>query len=191
MEDGVDQRGWLPRDRRVLALSMYRVNREQEVRALRETIAELDAALEATTDKVQRSYIRRGLQGARVKLEGWLAVPPLSAEDMCSECARPVASHGWRLTHWDGPCPAWPRYAAQIREAREMFLRMVEQSRPPPPPPSMPQPLAVVPSGLPIAEVMRQLAEIQSEHPDAVVKRGRANRWEIWPNVSHEETNLA
>jgi hypothetical protein len=23
--------------------------------------------------------------------------------------------------------------------------------------------------------------EPQNEHPDAIVKRGRANKWEIWP----------
>ena len=39
----------------------------------------------------------------------------------------------------------------------------------------------VIPSRLPIAEVMARLAEVQAEHPDAEVRRGSANRWEIWP----------
>jgi hypothetical protein len=52
-----------------------------------------------------------------------------------------------------------------------------------PPQPSKPkrQPLAVVPSGLPIAEVVEQLQKLQKQHPDAEVRRGRANRWELWP----------
>jgi hypothetical protein len=47
------------------------------------------------------------------------------------------------------------------------------------PPPPKPEPLAVIASGLPIAKVMRQLADIQARYPDARVRRG--NRWEIWP----------
>jgi hypothetical protein len=43
-----------------------------------------------------------------------------------------------------------------------------------------PQPLATLPSGLSIANVIAKLTELQAVHPDAVVKRGRANRWEIW-----------
>jgi DNA polymerase V len=44
-----------------------------------------------------------------------------------------------------------------------------------------PHPIAVLPSGLPIAKVITKLSELQNEHPDAIVKRGRANKWEIWP----------
>ncbi|MDT0263421.1 hypothetical protein [Jatrophihabitans lederbergiae] len=186
-EDVVDRRGWLPSDRRELSLSMYRFDREREVRALRAAIVEHEAALKATKDKAEQAEIRPKLQDARYKLDGWLAVPPLTADEMCSECARPLANHGWRLTHWDGPCAAWPRHAAHIREVREMFFKMVERSKPAPPPPPKPEPLAVVPSGLPIADVMQRLAEIQKQHPDAVVKRGGANRWEVWPNTRPED----
>ena len=41
-------------------------------------------------------------------------------------------------------------------------------------------PITVLPPGLPIAEVITKLSELQNEDPDAVVKRGRANKWEIW-----------
>lgn len=44
-----------------------------------------------------------------------------------------------------------------------------------------PHPIAVLPLGLPIAEVITKLSELQNKHPDAIVKRGRANKWEIWP----------
>ncbi|MEO6700546.1 MAG: hypothetical protein ABI140_18365, partial [Jatrophihabitantaceae bacterium] len=129
-EEVVDRQGWRPCDRRELNLSMYRFDREREVRALRAAIVEHEAALKATKDKAERGETRPKLQDARSKLDGWLAVPPLTADDMCPECARPLANHGWRLTHWDGPCAAWPRHAAHIREVREMFFKMVERSKP-------------------------------------------------------------
>ena len=68
-----------------------------------------------------------------------------------------------------------------------MFFKMVERSKPTLPPQPKPEPLAVVPSGLPIADVMQRLVEIQKQHPDAVVKRGRADRWEVWPNTRPED----
>jgi hypothetical protein len=49
------------------------------------------------------------------------------------------------------------------------------------PQPPKPTPIAVLPSGLPIAEVIQRLTAIQQDHPDAEVRRGRADRWEIWP----------
>lgn len=180
-EDVVDELGRLPQERRGLTLLMYVWEREREVRALRGVLVDDEELLKATKDRAERAEIRRRLNDAKYKLEKWLAVSPLTAEQMCSECARPLANHGWRLTQWDGPCPAWPRHAAHIREVRAMFLKMVERSNPPAPrAESKPQPLAVVPSGLPISEITRRLAEIQSQHPDAVVMRGRANRWEVW-----------
>jgi hypothetical protein len=51
---------------------------------------------------------------------------------------------------------------------------------PPTPPKPKPQPLAVIPSGLGIAEVVATLSELQAQYPDAEVRRGRANRWELW-----------
>jgi hypothetical protein len=49
-----------------------------------------------------------------------------------------------------------------------------------------PAPLAIVQSGLGIAEVVRRLQELQEQHPDAEVRRGRANRWELWPGRETE-----
>jgi hypothetical protein len=51
-----------------------------------------------------------------------------------------------------------------------------------------PQPIAVIPSGLPIADVMKRLAEIQAENPNAEVRRGSRNKWEIWPGRSIGDT---
>lgn len=52
------------------------------------------------------------------------------------------------------------------------------------PAPPAPQPIAVIPSGLPIADIMKRLAEIQAENPNAEVRRGSRNTWEIWPRRS-------
>jgi hypothetical protein len=55
------------------------------------------------------------------------------------------------------------------------------KDKPAEPPPPKPEPLAVIASGLPIAEVMRRLANVQARYPNAHVRRGNRNRWEIWP----------
>ena len=44
-----------------------------------------------------------------------------------------------------------------------------------------PEPIAVLPARLPIADVIEKLTAIRAAHPDAEVRRGSANRWEIWP----------
>ena len=79
-----------------------------------------------------------------------------------------------------GPCPAWPKRAATLRTFRREFARLLTQPAAAPPPPA-PQPLAVIPAGLPVEEVMAQLAAIQAEHPGAVIRQGNRKRWEIWP----------
>jgi hypothetical protein len=69
-----------------------------------------------------------------------------------------------------------------MREAREMLERFARSrdTREVPPAAPKPQPIAVVPSGLPIAEVVAKLTELQQQFPGAEVRRGRANRWELW-----------
>jgi len=61
----------------------------------------------------------------------------------------------------------------------ERFAKNCDEESAPPAQPK-PQPLAVVPSGLPIAEVVAKLTELQQQFPGAEVRRGRANRWELW-----------
>jgi hypothetical protein len=56
-----------------------------------------------------------------------------------------------------------------------------DQARPSTKAPAVEQPLAVLPSGLPVAEVLQRLQELQQQFPEAEVRRGRANRWELWP----------
>jgi hypothetical protein len=69
-----------------------------------------------------------------------------------------------------------------MREARQM-LETFKKHRDPrglPPAETKPWPLAIVPSGLPIAEVVAKLTELQQQFPGAEVRRVRANRWELW-----------
>jgi hypothetical protein len=178
-EDIVDQRGCLPRDRRELNLTIFSSCRSVDVRKLRTRVPELKGLVKAATDKAERADLRNTLREAERRRDKLLAIPELKAADMCSECPTPIARHGWAWPTTDGPCHAWPRTAAKRREFREMFDRMVRANQPPPPP--KPEPLAVIGSGLPISDVMARLAELQDTFPDAEVRRGNRNRWELWP----------
>ena len=180
-QEVVDEHGHLPYERRKIALFYFRMDREKKVRALREKIPLLQADLRASTDKKTSADLRAHLSQATRDLEKLLAIPPLTAEQMCSECPTPTASHGWVTPPFDGPCPAWPGWAARIRKAREMLEAAAERMKASAPAPPPPQPLAVIPSKLPIAAVIERLTEIQRMYPDAEVRRGHANRWEIWP----------
>lgn len=175
-EDVVDQHGRLPRDRRKTSLLFYQLDRERDVRELRLRLPALQAALKASSDRAERSKLRSEIQVAEQELEKLLAVPSLTAGDMCSECPTPLSQHGWVSPPFGGPCPAWPGWAVRIREAREMlfaaFERPVSKASETP----KPQPLATFLSGLPISDVIAKLTELQSKYPSAVVKRGRAGR---------------
>jgi hypothetical protein len=174
----IDESGRLPKDRREYMLLHYRFDRERTVRKLREEIPELVATGE------QKDRIQADLK--RHRLNELLAVPPQTADDMCSDCPTPNSKHGWVTPPFDGPCPAWPGWGARLRSACEMIeagaREAAAHSEPPQP---KPQPLATIPSGLPIAEITRRLQELQTQFPDAEVRRGRANRWELWPNGSN------
>lgn len=180
-EDVVDAYGRLPRDRRSTTLLYYRLDRERDIRELRERVPALRTKLKSTTDRNERSSLRAKLQVKEHTLGKLLEVPPLSPDEMCAECATPASKHGWVSPPYDSPCPAWPGWGTRLEKVRQMMLEAVERTQPQEPDPPKPQPLALLPSGLAIAEVIEQLAKLQIDHPTAVVKRGRANRWELWP----------
>jgi hypothetical protein len=181
----VSERGQLPSDRRYGNLLTYKSDREFKVRDLRRLLPELRAELKAAADKDERKKLREKESREQSELDYWLAVTPLTADEMCSECPTPLTGHGWVSSGLHGArhCPAWPEWAARIKKVRQMMFEMLERNRRAsnPPPAPKPEPIAVVPSGLPLADVVAQLSELQQKHPDAVVKRGRANRWELWP----------
>jgi hypothetical protein len=180
-EDVVDEHGWLPRDRREQTWWSYRLDRERKVRDLKQQLPELEAALQGVTDRAERRERRNKLAAATRDLDRLIAEGPFTTEEMCSECATPMAHHGW-VWPPGHPCPAWPRWAARMRDAQRMletFAQRREAEAVPPAKPK-PRPLAVVPSGLPITDVVAKLIELQAQFPDAEVRRGRANRWELW-----------
>lgn len=102
---------------------------------------------------------------------------------MCADCALPASHHGYVSPPYERPCPAWPGQRAiqeNVRQMLESFRKRQDAEKRSPTPPK-PEPLAIVPSGLPIAEVVQRLQELQEQFPEAEVRRGRASRWELWP----------
>jgi hypothetical protein len=184
-EQVVDAQGWLPSERRDIALTGFSLRRQREVERLRATVAELPATLKATTGREPRTEVRSRLRSAESELAFWLAIPPLPAEEMCSECEDPLDWHerdGHVVSQPTGPCPWWPGWRARVQKAREMILSFAAARQAPPEPPACkPQPIATLKSGTPIEQVIAELTRISVEHPGAEVRRGNANRWEIWP----------
>ncbi|MDH6284530.1 hypothetical protein [Prescottella agglutinans] len=187
-ETVVDEYGRRPRDRREIALSLYTLRRTTRVYELREQLPDLRADLEAAEDKSQRAERRQALADATRELETLLAIPPQAVDDMCSECATPMADHGWVSPQTAGPCPAWPGWAAKVRDVRAIFERASQRAQPAAEVAPAPQPLAVIASGLPIADVIAQLEKLQQTYPDAEVRRGRAGRLELWPRKHGTDT---
>ena len=111
-------------------------------------------------------------------------MPRLEADDMCADCPTPATKHGWASPPAERPCSAWPGWGAKLRQTWKMLDGMAAQNEArkaeATPQPQKPEPLAVIPSGRLIAEVVQQLQELQQKFPDAEVRRGRANRWELW-----------
>lgn len=183
-EDVPDQYGRLPRDRRHSTLYRYRERRIEEVREIRALLPDLEAQIKGTDDKALRSKLRAERDIKTWRLDKLLAVPRLEAEDMCADCATPADKHGYVSPPFDYPCPAWPgqrRIHAEVMKMLETFQRRREDGQSDTPAKPKPEPLAVVPSGLPIGEVVARLQQLQAKHPDAEVRRGRANHWELWP----------
>jgi hypothetical protein len=184
-EQVVDAQGWLPSERRDIALTGFSLRRQREVERLRATVAELPTTSKATTGREPRAEVRTRLRSAESELAFWLAIPPLPAEEMCSECEDPLDWHerdGHIASQPTGPCPWWPDWRARLQKAREMILSFAAARQAPPESPApKAQPIAILKSGTPIEQVIAELTRISVEHPGDEVRRGNANRWEIWP----------
>ncbi len=185
-ETVADASGWLPAERREMALVLFKSERGQQVRDLRARVADAQATLKSLKDKAERANARQVLHEDQAHLAYWEQMAPLQAADMCSECGSPAwhapgttySIDGFYVT--GGPCPAWPRWAKSIAALHET-LRQPRQGPLKEPPSSPPQPIAVLAPGVPIEEVIAQLTTIQTDHPGAEVRQGRGHRWEIWP----------
>lgn len=182
-EDVVDQNGHLPRDRRDTTLHLYREHRITQVRDLQSKTAELRTRLEAADDKTERADLRSKLSLKQWHLDHLLAISRLKAAEMCPDCASPRHEHPAIKAPFNYPCAAWPGQKAIHTEVMKLLessrnRAKADQAAPESP---RPKPLAIVPSGLPMDEIITRLQDLQHKHPDAVVRRGRANRWELWP----------
>lgn len=178
----VDEHGGLPSERREFARMMLSIRRQSEVKELRDKVRDLTDALAATKGRESRAKVRDELAKASRRLEMWLALPPVADQEMCSECYSLTVWHeSGTLGDLHGPCPSWPRWSARLQKVREMLLSFDKDQKPEPVPPPTPQPIATLKLGLPIGDVIARLTELQAQYPDAEVRRGRANRWEIWP----------
>ncbi|MGV9832943.1 hypothetical protein ACWDUL_01880 [Nocardia niigatensis] len=188
----IDESGRLPADRRRTSLIMFGFRRERRVQELRKSVGDTQSRLAVKgLDCSERHRIRQVMNGTQGELNALLAIARPTEPEMCSECATPLAWHGFRssgyLAHYQGPCCAWPNWAKRLDDARQLLEVAAAAHRSTPPEPPRPKPLAIIPSGLPISEVMERLTQLQAEHPDAEVRRGARNKWEIWPpnNAAH------
>lgn len=184
-ETVVDARGRLPADRREDHLLTFKFDRERQVRQLREEVGRLEGEVKAAP-RDQRSKLRQRLMIPSSKLKTLLAIPPLTAVDMCADCVMPVSWQTWNIRGdsallGGGPCDAWPRWRARVTRAREMLFAAAARDIPPQTPEPKPKPIAVITSGTPIEKVISELQRLQQEHPGCEVRRGNRNRWEIWP----------
>lgn len=203
LEDVVDAHGFTPAERR-----------EQHLRS--------------HIDGWRHRLLREWHGSDKRRFKALLAMPPLSSEDMCSECEAPTAWHDYdisiRLFHpeperdsraealarllpgWWGRCPACTAY--KIEHAwggkntlpgftGEQWLAMLPpllraiygpapERKPRPKAAARPKPLAVIPSGLSVDEVLARLAKAQQEHPEAEVRRGSGDGWELWAKEPSE-----
>lgn len=180
-EDVVDSGGRLPRDRRPLHRVGYDVSRRFEVEELQALIAEQREKVAVTKGRKEKSALEGTLWMKERRLAALLAVPRLVPDDMCSECDTPPYQHMASNNDERRSCPQWPMQTARMKQAFENLRFVLDRASPAEPEPPKPQPLATLPGNLPIGEVIARLSELQAAHPEAVVKRGRANRWELWP----------
>jgi hypothetical protein len=177
----VDKDGYLPHHRRERHRSALLWWRHDELTRLRGLLADLQTQHTAATDRGARAQLRTQIRNEQHQLDTLADMVKSAEDDMCSECASPASWHlsPYTLTLPKGPCVAWPQHAKRRRELRDWFLAITKNPRTPAPP--KPEPLAVIPSGLSIDQLMTRLAELQTQYPDAIVRRGNANKWEFWP----------
>lgn len=181
-ETVVDQDGKLPADRRKWNVIWYGIERRRRVEELRESTDALRGQIADTKDRQGKSTLSTRLWSDERALKALLAVPILEAEDMCADCATPQYQHFSGGDIYEShPCPRWPLFAARMERVWAILRAHAEHPTLVEPVPAKPQPLATLAGNLPIGKVIERLSALQAEHPDAVIRRGRANRWELWP----------
>lgn len=73
------------------------------------------------------------------------------------------------------------QYLAMLPPLLKALFGPAPERKPKTPAAPKPKPLLVIPGGLPVDQVLARLAEAQKRHPDAEVRRGSGDGWELWP----------
>ena len=181
-EEVVDEDGPLPADRREWNIIWYRFLRTTWVEELQADVAAQKKKIAETKDRREKSTLGIHLHSSQRRLAVLLAIPRLDAEQMCADCYTPSFQHTSGGDIYESrPCPVWPMHAARMERVWEILRSAGDRAQEERPAPPKPQPLATLPGNLGISEVIARLSELQARHPNAVVKRGRSNRWELWP----------
>jgi hypothetical protein len=182
-----DEDGWLPAERREMALMWFKNERISQVQTLRARIADAKTRLKSLQYRDERAEVRESMRRDQAHLAHWEQMKPLQADGMCSECGKPAWHSQGGTTDLDGgfyvtggPCPAWPRWANGARAIQDAIWQ-ARHSPPQQSPPPPPRPIAVLSPGVPIEQVIARLTTIRTDHPGALVRQGKGHRWEIWP----------
>lgn len=179
-EDVVEEDGWLPRDRREHTWWSYRLDREHRVRDLKAKLPELKDALAASTDRAEHRGHRAELAESTREADRLVAEGPFTGGDVLGVCD----PNGAPRVDLDSRASAFGLAGVDDTDTRGQAdvggggtvpgIRAAVAAG------TEAQPIAVIASGLPIAEVVAKLSELQEQYPDAEVWRGPAKRWELW-----------
>lgn len=100
--------------------------------------------------------------------------------ERCPACTAYKIEHVWggkgTLPGFDGE-----QYLAMLPSLLNAVSGPAPERKPKPSASPKLKPMAVIPGGLPVDEVLVRLAEAQKRYPDAEVRRGSGNGWELWP----------
>lgn len=200
-ETVVDEHGYLPSERRERFLVEFAAAFNAEVNSLHERLPGLRTKLQSTRRRRERAAIREELHKRTARLAYLEAVPPFIASDMCSECPWPMSWHDTGVTFCletgailSKPCDKWPVWSESLLtgllRVHDMLKQQEQRKQQPLPPPPGPELLAVIPGESSVADTLTELAAVQAKHPNAQIRRGKGNRWEIWsfadfPNDRH------
>lgn len=100
--------------------------------------------------------------------------------ERCPACTAYKIEHVWGGSR-TLPGFTGDQYVAMLPPLLKLLFGPPPERRPKPAKAPKPKPLAVIPAGLPLDEVVARLAEAQRLHPQAEVRRGRGDGWELWP----------
>jgi hypothetical protein len=87
-----DKDGWLPIERRQLALTRFKARRGLQVQTLRARIPDAQARIETLQYQDERAQTRESLRRDQALLARWEQMQPLQAAGMCSECGQPAGN---------------------------------------------------------------------------------------------------